>query len=95
MEAGGVLEHLPALFHVMGLKCSEHNPFRYPGIIQDASEHIQLIAAHGLPVYLYCRRIFRVAIVQVDKDLCAVQYVDTWLDIQFCHQMPLDITVIE
>ena len=30
-------------------------------------------------------------IVQVNKNFCAVQYVDTWLDIQFFHQMFLYI----
>ena len=34
------------------------NFFCYPRIIQDASEDTRFIAEHGLPVYLYYRRIF-------------------------------------
>ena len=48
-----------------------------------------------LPHLSLPRRIFIILIVGVDKNLCAVQYVDTWLDIQLLHQMFLDITVIE
>ncbi len=51
--------------------------------------------AHVFAVYLYHGRIFIIIIVQVNKNLCAVQYVDTWLDIQFFRQVFLDITVIE
>jgi hypothetical protein len=39
----------------------------------------ELIAAHGFPIYLNHGRIFIIIIVQVDKELCAVQYVETWL----------------
>ena len=39
MEAGSVKQHLPALFHVMGLKCAKHDFFRNPRITQDTSQN--------------------------------------------------------